>query len=255
MKRIILIPARLESSRLPKKVLLDLGGKAMIQRVYEQCIQVKGGDVFIATDSEEIKTTCSHFTKNILLTHKNHNSGTDRVAEALEQLGHYESVINVQADEPFVDPKLISNLFKALESKEVQMVSAMKKIHSVKDLHNPNVVKVVTDMQNNALYFSRACIPALLDEENKKITNEELKHSSQSYFKHLGIYGFKRAFLIEFAATRMGRLEKLEKLEQLRALENGIKIKMIETNYTTLGIDTPEDYQEAISIYEQQQSK
>lgn len=252
MTRIILIPARLESSRLPKKVLLDLGGKPMIQRVYDQCIQVKDADVFIATDSEEIKTSCTSFTKNILLTRKDHPSGTDRVAEALEQLGPYESVINVQADEPFVDPKLISNLFKALESKEVQMVSAMKKIHSVKDLQNPNVVKVVTDMQNNALYFSRGCIPALRDEENKKITNEELKYSSQSFFKHLGIYGFKRTFLAEFAATKMGRLEKLERLEQLRALENGIKIKMVETNYTAFGIDTHKDYLDALTIYKQQ---
>ena len=252
MNRIILIPARLESSRLPKKVLLDLGGKPMIQRVYDQCIQVKDVDVFIATDSEEIKASCTDFTRNILLTRKDHLSGTDRIAEALEQLGPYESVINVQADEPFVDPKLISNLFKALESKEVQMVSAMKKIHSVKDLQNPNVVKVVTDMQNNALYFSRACIPALRDEENKKITNEELKHSSQSFFKHLGIYGFKRTFLAEFAATKMGRLEKLERLEQLRALENGIKIKMVETNYTAFGIDTHKDYLDALTIYKQQ---
>jgi 3-deoxy-manno-octulosonate cytidylyltransferase (CMP-KDO synthetase) len=252
MKRIILIPARLESSRLPKKVLLDLGGKPMIQRVYEQCIQVKGVNVFIATNSEEIKTTCSHFTKNILLTHKNHNSGTDRIAEAIKQIGPYDCVINVQADEPFIEPILISSLFDELENQEVQMVSAMKKIHSVKDLHNPNVVKVVTDMQNNALYFSRGCIPALRDEENKNITNEELKHSSQSYFKHLGIYGFKRTFLAEFAATKMGRLEKLERLEQLRALEIGVKIKMVETNYTAFGIDTYNDYLDALTIYKQQ---
>ena len=253
MKRIILIPARLESSRLPKKVLLDLGGKPMIQRVYEQCILVKEVDVFIATDSEEIKTACSNFTTNILTTRADHRSGTDRIAEAIKHLSSYDYVINVQADEPFIEPSLISSLFDSLEKKEVKMVSAMHKIRSIKALHDPSVVKVITDAQNNALYFSRACIP--FDAQQDKTNIKDLNYSSHSYFKHLGIYGFKRAFLIEFAATKMGKLEKLEKLEQLRALENGFKIKMIETNYTTLGIDTPEDYQEAINIYEQQQSK
>tara|TARA_B100001093_G_scaffold515730_1_gene592752 strand:+ start:736 stop:1494 length:759 start_codon:yes stop_codon:yes gene_type:complete len=252
MNRVIIIPARLESLRLPKKVLLDLGGKPMIQRVYDQCIQVKDADIFIATDSKEIKTSCRHFTKNILLTRKDHPSGTDRIAEALEQIGQYESVINVQADEPFINPKLISKLLIALESKAVKMVSAMKKISSSKDLQDPNVVKVVTDMQNNALYFSRACIPALQEKKNKNITNEELKHSSKSFFKHIGIYGFKRSFLIEFAATKMGRLEKLERLEQLRAIENGIKIKMVETDYTAFGIDTQKDYLDALTVYKKQ---
>ena len=247
MKKVIIIPARLDSSRLPKKVLLDLKGKTVIQRVYEQCLKVKNVDgVYIATDSIEIKEVCETFTNNVIITKSTHKSGTDRIGEAVSAID-CDIVINVQGDEPFIEPSLIEALVNSFVNSEISMSSAMSKINNVKDLQNTNVVKVVTDLHNNALFFSRSLIPFPRDVKEISTANEVIEESQ--FFRHIGIYGYRKDFLLHFVNLKQSYLEKVEKLEQLRALENGFKIKMIEANSSLIGIDTQEDYEEALKKY------
>jgi len=247
MKKVIVIPARLDSSRLPKKVLLDLKGKTVIQRVYEQCLKVKNIDgVYIATDSTEIEGVCRSFTDHIILTKSSHQSGTDRIGEAVVGID-CDVVVNVQGDEPFIDPNLIEELVHSFDHDQVSMASAMSKIENIKDLQDPNVVKVVVDTQNNAIYFSRAPIPFPRDHQEIIYSNEELK--KHNFFRHIGIYGYQKDFLAKYIKMEQTNLEKLEKLEQLRVIENGFKIKMIEAASSLIGIDTQEDYEEALKKY------
>jgi 3-deoxy-manno-octulosonate cytidylyltransferase (CMP-KDO synthetase) len=247
MKKVIIIPARLDSSRLPKKVLLDLKGKTVIQRVYEQCLKVKNVDgVYIATDSIEIKEVCETFTNNVIITKSTHKSGTDRIGEAVSAID-CDIVINVQGDEPFIEPSLIEALVNSFVNSEISMSSAMSKINNVKDLQNTNVVKVVTDLHNNALFFSRSLIPFPRDVKEISIAKEVIEESQ--FFRHIGIYGYRKDFLLHFVNLEQSYLEKVEKLEQLRALENGFKIKMIEAGSSLIGIDTQEDYEEALKKY------
>jgi 3-deoxy-manno-octulosonate cytidylyltransferase (CMP-KDO synthetase) len=247
MKKVIIIPARLDSSRLPKKVLLDLKGKTVIQRVYEQCLKVKNVDgVYIATDSIEIKEVCETFTNNVIITKSTHKSGTDRIGEAVSAID-CDIVINVQGDEPFIEPSLIEALVNSFVNSEISMSSAMSKISNVKDLQNTNIVKVVTDLHNNALFFSRSLIPFPRDVKEISIAKEVIEESQ--FFRHIGIYGYRKDFLLHFVNLEQSYLEKVEKLEQLRALENGFKIKMIEAGSSLIGIDTQEDYEEALKKY------
>ena len=247
MKKVIIIPARLDSSRLPKKVLLDLKGKTVIQRVYEQCLKVKNVDeVYVATDSLEIKEVCETFTNQVIITKSTHQSGTDRIGEAISDIA-CDIVINVQGDEPFIEPSLIEALVNSFSNSDISMSSAMSKINNIKDLQNTNVVKVVTDLHNNALFFSRSLIPFPRDVKEISIANEMLK--KYQFFRHIGIYGYRKDFLLKFVNMEQSYLEKVEKLEQLRALENGFKIKMIETDSSLMGIDTREDYEEALKKY------
>ena len=247
MKKVIIIPARLDSSRLPKKVLLDLKGKTVLQRVYEQCLKVKNvHGVYIATDSIEIKEVCETFTNNVIITKRTHNSGTDRIGEAILSID-CDIVINVQGDEPFIEPSLIEALVNSFSNSDILMSSAMSKINNVKDLQNTNVVKVVTDLHNNALFFSRSLIPFPRDVKEISTANEVIEESQ--FFRHIGIYGYRKDFLLHFVNLEQSYLEKVEKLEQLRALENGFKIKMIEANSSLIGIDTQEDYEEALKKY------
>jgi len=247
MKKVIIIPARLDSSRLPKKVLLDLKGKTVIQRVYEQCLKVKNVDgVYVATDSIEIKEVCETFTNNVIITKSTHKSGTDRIGEAVSAID-CDIVINVQGDEPFIEPSLIEALVNSFSNSEISMSSAMSKINNVKDLQNTNVVKVVTDLHNNALFFSRSLIPFPRDVKEISTANEVIEESQ--FFRHIGIYGYRKDFLLHFVNLEQSYLEKVEKLEQLRALENGFKIKMIEASSSLIGIDTREDYEEALKKY------
>ena len=175
MKKVIIIPARLDSSRLPKKVLLDLKGKTVIQRVYEQCLKVKNVDeVYVATDSLEIKEVCETFTNQVIITKSTHQSGTDRIGEAISDIA-CDIVINVQGDEPFIEPSLIEALVNSFSNSDISMSSAMSKINNIKDLQNTNVVKVVTDLHNNALFFSRSLIPFPRDVKEISIANEMLK--------------------------------------------------------------------------------
>jgi 3-deoxy-manno-octulosonate cytidylyltransferase (CMP-KDO synthetase) len=247
MKKVIVIPARLDSSRLPKKVLLDLKGKTVIQRVYEQCLKVKNIDgVYIATDSTEIEGVCRSFTDHIILTKSSHQSGTDRIGEAVVGID-CDIIVNVQGDEPFIDPNLIEELVHSFDDDQVSMASAMSKIENIKDLQDPNVVKVVVDTQNNAIYFSRAPIPFPRDHQEIIQLNEQLK--KHNFFRHIGIYGYQKDFLAKYIKMDQTNLEKLEKLEQLRVIENGFKIKMIEAASSLIGIDTQEDYEEALKKY------
>ena len=247
MKKVIVIPARLDSSRLPKKVLLDLNGKTVLQRVYEQCLKVKNVDeVYIATDSLEIKEVCETFTNQVIITKSNHQSGTDRIGEAILAID-CDIVINVQGDEPFIEPSLIGALVNSFSNSEITMSSAMSKINNVKDLQNSNVVKVVVDSQNNALFFSRSMLPFPRDVKEISSSNEVLE--KYQFFRHIGIYGYRKEFLLHYVNMEQSPLEKIEKLEQLRALENGFKIKMIESDSGLMGIDTREDYEEALKKY------
>ena len=247
MKKVIIIPARLDSSRLPKKVLLDLKGKTVIQRVYEQCLKVKNVDgVYIATDSIEIKEVCESFTDKVVITKSTHQSGTDRIGEAVSAID-CDIVINVQGDEPFIEPSLIEALVNSFSNSDISMSSAMSKINNIKDLQNTNVVKVVTDLHNNALFFSRSLIPFPRDVKEISIAKEVLEKGQ--FYRHIGIYGYRKDFLLKFVNMEQSYLEKVEKLEQLRALENGFKIKMIEANSSLIGIDTREDYEEVLKKY------
>ncbi|MEO7216132.1 3-deoxy-manno-octulosonate cytidylyltransferase [Mucilaginibacter sp.] len=232
MKAIIVIPARLKSSRLPDKVLLDLGGKPVIQRVYEACMQAKlHQEVWIAADSEVVFNLCKQFTPNVLMTREEHPSGTDRIAEVVGKIP-CDIVINVQGDEPFFDADIIDRLITALRESDAAMASVCAPVETLDELHNPNLVKVVTDVNGYALYFSRFRIP---------YSRDKILESPTGYKKHMGVYAYRAEFLSKFIQLPVSFLEGSEKLEQLRALENGYKIKMIEVAGFEKGIDTPED--------------
>jgi 3-deoxy-manno-octulosonate cytidylyltransferase (CMP-KDO synthetase) len=248
MKKIVIIPARLNSTRLPNKVLLDLKGKSVVQRVYEQCLKAKNIDeVYIATDNQEVKESCMKFTENIIMTSSSHCSGTDRIAEAVQKID-CDIVINVQGDEPFIEPLLIEKIADSFLDSSTIMVSAFHKIKHIKDLKNSNVVKVTIDKNSNALYFSRSIIPHHRDKWNTLLEHYTIIPEPLKFYRHLGIYGYTKDFLLEYSNMEETYLEKLEKLEQLRVLENGYKIKMIETDYNSIGIDTQEDYQKALEL-------
>jgi 3-deoxy-manno-octulosonate cytidylyltransferase (CMP-KDO synthetase) len=247
MKKIVVIPARLNSTRLPNKVLLDLKGKSVVQRVYEQCLKAKSIDkVFIATDSSEVYDSCLNFTEDIIMTKDTHESGTDRIAEVVENIA-CDVIINVQGDEPFIEPNLIDSLANAFGD-TTSMVSAMHKIEDVAELKNHNVVKVTVDAQNDALYFSRSIIPHHRDGWGSLLNHHDIIPKTLKFYRHLGVYGYTKEFLLRYANMEQTYLERVEKLEQLRVLENGYKIKMIETTYNSIGIDTKEDYEKALEL-------
>lgn len=248
MKAVVIIPARLNSSRLPNKVILDLHGKTVVQRVYEQCIKAKNiSEVYIATDSLEVKQSCENFTKNVIMTKNTHDSGTDRIAEAIANI-ECDVIINVQGDEPFIQAELIEQLAHTFKKDNTQMSSAMHKIEKVAELKNHNVVKVTVDKNNNALYFSRSIIPHHRDEWDTLLNHHEMIPEALIFYRHLGIYGYTKDFLLTYSKMEQSYLERLEKLEQLRVLENGYTIKMIETDYNSIGIDTIEDYHKALEL-------
>lgn len=241
MRIVVIIPARLGSFRLPGKVLLDICGKPMIQHVYEAARKAtKIDDVYIATDAEEVKDVCSTFTDKIIMTSAVHKSGTDRLAEAIEKID-CDYVINVQGDEPLIDPKLIDALAMQMQASDEEMVSAMHKIISTSELKSPNAVKVTVDNRSYALYFSRSIIPHHRDDWEALLNHYEVIPAPLRFYKHIGIYGYSTSFLKIYANLEQTYLEKLEKLEQLRVLENGFNIKMIETEYEPVGVDTLED--------------
>jgi len=248
MKTIVIIPARLGSSRLPNKVILEICGKPMVQYVYEAAKKAKNiAEVYIATDSSEVQDKCKAFTSNIIMTSKEHESGTDRLAEAIQTI-ECDNVINVQGDEPLIDPELISSLAEVLEKSDIPMASAMYKMSSVEDLKSVNSVKVTVDNNSNALYFSRSIIPHHRDDWEALLNHHETIPSPLKFYKHIGIYAYKKEFLIEYSQMEQTYLEKLEKLEQLRVLENGFKIQMIETEYEPVGVDVLEDLEEVREI-------
>ena len=232
MNNLVVIPARLNSSRLPNKVLLKVQGKSIIEYVYRQVEKSKLVDkIIVATDSEIVLKDVNNFCGEAVLTSSKHQSGTDRVAEVAKKY-NFKNIINVQGDEPNISPNLIDSLFFELENEKVYFVSAMSLINSFDEVANPNVVKVICDINNYAIYFSRSQIPFIRDNDFQI-----------DFFKHIGIYGFKKDFLIKYSKLSQTNLELSEKLEQLRAIENGYKIKMAKTDYNSFGIDTLEDFE------------
>jgi len=234
-----MIPARLESSRLPNKVLLDINGKSLLQRVYERVKKAKKvDDIFIATDNKKIIDVVESFGGKYILTSTKHKSGTDRIAEAVRNI-ETDFVINVQGDEPLIDPNLIDSFVQIFQNdSEIDFSSAMHKIENLDDLENPNVVKVVTDLNSDAIYFSRSPIPF----------SREKDVSVNNYFQHIGIYAYTKEFLLKYSKLPQTFLEKSEKLEQLRAIEYQFKIRMIETDYRSIGVDTFEDLERVRKI-------
>ena len=228
MKVIGVIPARFNSTRFPGKVLANLRGKPIIQHVYERAKKAKRLDeILIATDDERVFKVAEKFGAKVVMTSKEHLTGTDRVSEAVKKL-KAEIVINIQADAPLINPLMIDKVAEVLlDDSNLIMATLMKRIEKKGELCNPNIVKVVTDNQGFALYFSRSPIPYA-------------KNNFISY-KHIGAYGYRRKFLLIFVQLSRSPLEKIENLEQLRALENGYKIKMIETDDDMIEIDTEED--------------
>ena len=237
-----IIPARFASTRFPGKPLALIGGKTMIQRVYEKASSVLK-HVYVATDDERIANAVKEFGGNVIITSPNHQSGTDRCYEALCNTGEkFDVVINIQGDEPFIDPTQIKALMDCFDDWQTQIATMAKKI-SPKDgmayLENPNHPKLVVNSKDEAMYFSRSVIPYLRGTDK----NEWL--SKHVYLKHLGIYAYRADILAQITSLTPSTLELAESLEQLRWLENGFRIKVCYTDIETIGIDTPEDLEKA----------
>jgi len=240
MKVIAMIPARYQASRFPGKLMKDLAGKSVILRTYEAVKKSNLFDeVYVVTDSEIIYDEIIKNKGKAIKSKKEHESGSDRIAEAIENLD-VDIVINVQGDEPFTQTEPLSKLiavFKKDKNKEIDIASLMIKMKNEEEIKNPNNVKVVTDEQNFAMYFSRFPIP-YPREKSKAV-----------YYKHIGIYAFRKGALLKFKQLPVNQLEATEKLENLRFLANGLKVKMVETNHISIGIDTPEDLEKANTIF------
>jgi 3-deoxy-manno-octulosonate cytidylyltransferase (CMP-KDO synthetase) len=236
----IVIPARYGSTRFPGKPLARQTGKYLIQHVVEQASQARRAQrVLVATDDHRIFEAVRSFGGHAVMTSDSHHSGTDRIAEVMrrpEYLG-VKIVVNVQGDEPDMDPGLIDALIEALESSQVEMATAAAPFLHDSEVANPNLVKVVTDHQHCALYFSRAVIPFDRDR-----TGTVLGGDLRAYHRHVGIYAYRREALLKLAATPLCELERIEKLEQLRALYLGMKIFVLPATHVPQGVDTPEDY-------------
>ena len=242
MKIIAVIPARYASTRFPAKLIQDLGGKTVIRRTYESALETNlFDDVFVVTDSELIFEEITKNGGNAIMSKKQHESGSDRIAEAVENLD-VDIVVNVQGDEPFIDRESLEKiieLYKNDVNKEIDLASLMREITDEEAIQNPNNVKVITDQFGFALYFSRSVIPYPRE-----------KNVGVRYFQHIGVYAFRKQALMDFYSLPMKSLEASEKLEQLRYLEYGKKIRMIETSHIGIGIDTPEDLERAKKMFE-----
>ncbi len=237
MKIIAVIPARYASTRFPAKLMQDLGGKTVILRTYEAAIETHlFDDVFVVTDSDLIYNEIISNGGKAIMSIKEHESGSDRIAEAVENMD-VDIVINVQGDEPFINKKPLEQviqIFRNDTEKKVDLASLMFEIKEKSEIENPNNVKVIVDQNGFALYFSRSVIP-YPREENVGVR----------YMKHIGIYAFRKEALMDFYRLPMLSLEASEKLEQLRYLEYGKRIRMVETDHGSIGIDTPEDLEKA----------
>ena len=239
MKFIAIIPARYASTRFPGKPLAVLGGKTVIQRVYEQVSSVLS-EVYVATDDERIFQTVEQFGGRAVMTRSDHKSGTDRIQEAVEKTGtEADVVINVQGDEPFIQPSQIETLMQLFDDPQTQIGTLGKPFESMEAVENPNSPKIVVDHRGFALYFSRSVIPFIRGVERNDWFGQ------YPFLKHLGIYAYRRAVLREVTLLPQSSLEKAESLEQLRWLENGYRIRVGLTDVETVGIDTPEDLQRA----------
>ncbi len=247
MKIAGIIPARYGSTRFPGKPLADIGGKTMIHRVYEQASKAeKLSAVIVATDDERIINEVESFGGRAVMTSEKHGSGTERCAEVVERLensgSQFDVVINIQGDEPFLDPSQIDLLADMFSNDHVEIATLIRKISDTADLENPNVVKVVTGNDNQALYFSRSAIPFFRGLPKEDWTD---KHT---YFSHVGIYAYRTPVLKKIVTLPQGKLEKCESLEQLRWLENGLSIHVQQTDMESFAVDTPEDLSKFFNI-------
>jgi len=234
-----IIPARYASTRFPGKPLVDIGGKTMIQRVYEQASQSLS-EVYIATDDARIEKAVSDFNGKVIMTSDLHKSGTDRCSEALikivQKTGHnFDVVVNIQGDEPFIQPEQINKLIQCFDDPATDIATLVMVVKDSKDLFNPNHVKVVLNKSKKALYFSRSIIPYIRNIEQDKWAE------SYNYLKHIGIYAYKSSVLKEITNLSSSSLEMAESLEQNRWLENGYTIRTELTEYESYSIDSPED--------------
>jgi 3-deoxy-manno-octulosonate cytidylyltransferase (CMP-KDO synthetase) len=231
---VIVIPARYGSTRLPGKPLVSLAGKSMIERVYERAKLSKlAHRVIVATDDDRIVQAVQSFDGEALMTRSSHRTGTERVAEVATHVNEGEIFVNVQGDEPLLDPEAIDTAIKALLEEPAASISTVATlIKTPAEIMDPNVVKTILDFDDNALYFSRAPIPWVRDSASKI----QVRH-----LKHLGVYAFQRDALLEYPTLPQGTLEKIEQLEQLRWLENGWKIRVAEVQHDAISVDVPED--------------
>lgn len=220
------IPARFASSRFPGKALAKVDSRTMLEHVYERVSMARYlGAVIIATDDRRIFEEAARFGARVKMTREDHASGTDRVAEVASAYEDFELVVNIQGDEPLIDPNAIdAAVLPLLEEPAIPMGTLKKRIEDPREVADPDVVKVVTDRFENAIYFSRSTIPY-----------------SGTHYKHIGLYVYRRNFLLKYSDLPIGPLEKAESLEQLRALENGFRIRVVETDYESFGVDTPAD--------------
>lgn len=241
MKIISMIPARYSASRFPAKLMQNLAGKTVILRTYEATVATNLFDeVYVVTDSDIIYNEIVNHSGKAIMSKKEHQSGSDRIAEAVEDLD-VDIVVNVQGDEPFTERESLHKVLKVFKGdvkKEIDLASLMVEIHDWEEISNPNTVKVIVDQNNFALYFSRSPIPFPRD-----------KNAKTRYFKHKGIYAFRKQALLDFYKLPMQFLESTEKIECIRYLEYGKKIKMVETSIEGVEIDTPEDLERAIRLW------
>lgn len=239
MKILCVIPARYASTRLPGKPLADIAGKPMVVRVYNQVVHSKlATDVIVAVDDERVLEAVHTHGGKAMMTSPEHPTGTDRLAEVALEYPDVDVVINVQGDEPLIEPELIDRLAQCfIDDPKVDMATVKTPL-APEDIDNPSNVKVITDQQNFAIYFSRSVIPYKRNTMDLPI------------YKHIGIYGYRRNFLLQYAAMDPTPLEEAESLEQLRAIENGYKIKVIDTPSQFVGVDTPEDLEKVRAIFE-----
>ena len=236
MKILGIIPARFESSRFPGKPLIDIAGKSMIQRVYEQCQKSSRLDkVIVATDDQRILDHLKTFGGQGIMTSSTHASGTDRCGEVAEHFPEFDILVNIQGDEPMIDPHQIDLLCSCYDDLNTQIATLVKLIHTNEELVNENTPKVILNKNHQAVYFSRATIPYL---RGKKIDNWLIEHA---FYKHIGIYAFKRKILSEITKLPVSNLEIAEGLEQLRWIENGYPIQAAITTKESQAIDTPDD--------------
>jgi len=235
MKKIGIIPARYDSTRLPGKPLANINGKTMIQWVYENSKKSKLDRIIVATDNQKVFDEVKSFGGEVMMTSKDHLNGTSRLAEVAQKI-EADIIVNIQGDEPCITSQVIDKILEAFEDKSCVMSSLKTELKNLEEVKNPNNVKVITDKENNAIYFSRSPIPYNRDLEDI------------NYYKHLGIYAYKKDFLLKYIEMKPTKLELIESLEQLRVLENGFKIKMIETKEKLIGVDTIEDLERVREI-------
>ncbi len=252
MKITAVIPARYASVRFPGKALAEIDGRPMIQHVYERTAQsTLVSRVIVATDDTRIADVVRSIGGEAVMTSPSHETGTDRLAEVAAGLDS-DLIVNVQGDEPLIDPAMIDLAIRPfLEESGLQMGTLKTRIKCLHDFLSPNVVKVVTDNRNDALYFSRSPLPFFRDKW-KDLKDESFACGKLRCFKHVGLYVYRRDFLLQFAAMPATFLEVSEKLEQLRAIENGVKIRVVETEFESIGVDTPDDLHKAQEQYRKQ---